>query len=282
MKIAESELFIVGLGLMGGSLALALKGRFKKITGFDCDYETVKIATEQKIIDHAYATLEEGVKSANLICLATPVDTIVEYLDELKRVDTNKGEKFLFDIGSSKVEIIRKMEGLPNNFHAVGTHPICGKEKLGLLNADRTLYFGAPFLVSACSSTNEEILDVIREIVKVIGADFKSIEPELHDQALAIVSHIPYLLSSALVLSTPDVVKEYIGPGFLSSSRLAATSPRMMLPVLLSNRENILENLEKIVDELNLFISLIADDDVVELGLNLDRVKEIYMRLMSK
>jgi len=282
MKIAESELFIVGLGLMGGSLALALKGRFNKITGFDCDHETVRIAKEQKIIDQAYTTFEEGVESADLICLAAPVDTIVEFLETLKQINTNKREIFLFDIGSTKVEIIHKMDGLPNNFHAVGTHPICGKEKLGLLNADRTLYYGSPFLVTACSSTNEELLDVIREIVMVIGADYKNIEAEFHDQALAIVSHVPYLLSSALVLSTPDAVKEFLGPGFLSASRLAATSPRMMLPVLLSNRENILENLEKIVDELNLLISLIAENDVVELGSNLDRVKEIYIKLLSK
>jgi len=282
MRILDSELFIVGLGLMGGSLALALKGRFKKISGFDTNPETVRIASEQKIVDKICSSFEEGVESADIICLATPVDTIIELLDTLHEVETAKREIFLFDIGSTKVDIIKKMDALPRNFHTVGTHPICGKEKLGLQNADRTLYYGAPFLVSPSKSTDQTILDIIREIVTIIGADLKMIDADFHDQALAIVSHIPFLLSSALVLSTPDTVKEYLGPGFLSSSRLAATNSRMMLPVLLSNRENVLENLEKIVDELNLLISLIAENDVEELRSNLEKVNEIYSRLMSK
>lgn len=279
MKIAESELLIIGLGLMGGSLALGLKGRFRNIIGYDNDSDVLRIAKEQEIVDRVNQNLDEAVLNADVICLATPVDVIIELIEILPFLVPQGKEIVVFDLGSTKEEIVKKMSKLPPNFKAVGAHPICGKEKLGLRNADRTLYYGAPFIVSPTENTNENALSMILELIEILGAKQKVVDSKLHDEILGTISHIPFLLAGALVLTTPDSVKGYFGPGYRSASRLAATDARMMLPILLSNRENVLINLEKIVDELNLLVSILSANDKEVLSETLEKINDIYSKL---
>lgn len=280
--LSEMELTIIGLGLMGGSLALALNGKMKRVTGYDRDPETRRIASEQNIVEKACETLEEALDTADVVCLATPVDRILELLELLPKLIQKDKEVIVFDLGSTKVDVVKQMDRLPANIHAVGGHPICGKEKLSIKNAERTLYYGAPFLITLSKRSTSLAMNVVEDICTALGAEQRTLTADAHDEILGIVSHVPFLLSGSLAASTPENVKNYIGPGYRSTSRLAGTDASMMTPVILSNRENVLSYLEKIVDELNTLIAVISDGDKNELRDHLTRINQIYASLMDR
>ena len=277
--LPKAKIAIIGLGLMGGSLALALKGKCAALYGIDPDKATRELAIRQNIVDEADSDPARLLFRADLVVLAAPVPAILETLENLAELTPNSC--VVLDLGSTKEEIVRKMEILPERFDPIGGHPICGKERLSLENADRTLYFAAPFLLTPLSRTTVRALDAAKQIIAAIGARFEMLSPDEHDRILAFTSHLPYLLSSVLALSTPQTVSAYIGPGFRSASRLAGTPSSMMLGVVLSNRENILAALEKLQDELALFTSAIADNDIESLRTSLISAQQAYVNLIG-
>jgi prephenate dehydrogenase len=173
------------------------------------------------------------------------------------------------------------MDVLPERFDPVGGHPICGKEKLTLANAERTLYYAAPFILTPLARTTVRALAAARQIITTLGAKEISLDPSDHDRILASTSHLPFLLSSALVLATPGECAPLIGPGFRSASRLAGTPSSMMMGVLQTNRENLLAALESIQDELALLTSALAEADFVTLEATLNAAREKYTELIA-
>jgi prephenate dehydrogenase len=147
----------------------------------------------------------------------------------------------VMDLGSTKKLIVDAMSCLPERFDPIGGHPICGKEKLSLANAERTLYYAAPFLLTPLERTSSRALSAANQIIEAVGAKANILDATEHDRILASTSHLPFLLASALALATPDNVSAFIGTGFKSTSRVAGTSASMMLGVLQSNRENVLK-----------------------------------------
>ena len=275
--LAKAKVLIIGLGLMGGSLALALRGKCAALYGVDPDQSTRDLAIRQNIVDLADAEPSILMSLADLVILSAPVPAILSLLDGLPEIATNPC--VVLDIGSSKVEIVAKMEKLPERFDPIGGHPICGKERLSLENADRTLYYSAPFLLTPLQRTTNRAMMAARQIVAAIGAKLEILTPEDHDRILACTSHMPFLLSSALALSTPIDVSPFVGPGFRSASRLAGTSASMMLGVIQSNRVNVLAALERLQDELAFFTSAIAENDIEALQVSLTSAQEAYLRL---
>jgi prephenate dehydrogenase len=275
--LSKSKIAIIGLGLMGGSLALALKGKCAGIYGIDPDINTLELALRQNIVDQADLSLDKLVPLADLIVLAAPVPAILNILDLLPQIMPHPC--IIFDLGSTKQAIVEKMEKLPEHFDPIGGHPICGKERLSLENADRTLYYSAPFLLTPLTRTTTRAKSAIEQIIAAIGAQSKILDASEHDRILASTSHLPFLLASALVLSTPTEVGPYIGPGFRSTSRLAGTPSSMMLGVVLSNRENILKALERLQDELAIFTSAIAENDIESLRSTLLSSQSEYIKL---
>lgn len=276
-KLANAKIAIVGLGLMGGSLALALRGKCAAIYGVDPDESNISLALNQKIVDFANTNPAKILPFADVVILAAPVPAILTILDDLSDIDPNPC--VVFDLGSTKADIANRMASLPGRFDPIGGHPICGKERLTLANADRTLYFAAPFLFTPLPRTSPRAFSVINQVVTAIGAKAEFLSAEEHDRILASTSHLPFLLSSALVLATPANVGPYIGPGFRSSSRLAGTPESMMLGVIMTNRPNILSALEKLQDELSMFISEIAEGDIESLRESLHASQEAFFQL---
>lgn len=275
----KSRILIIGLGLMGGSLALALKGKCAHLAGLDINPESCQIALEQDIVDMAFTEASQAFDDVDVVILATPVNLILDYLRELPKY-LEVGKPYLvLDLGSTKVEINTAMAQLPPNVDAVGCHPICGKESLSIWNAERTLYFGAPFLVTMNSKSSEPAMAFVRELASELGAKLSIIDAELHDAVLANISHLPYLISTALAMATPSEIAPYVGPGFRSTSRLAGTSSTMMMSIIASNRQNILSNLEKFTDELAYLTSVIAENDSEGLRAYLDSGRENYLKL---
>lgn len=249
-SLKHTTVGIIGLGLMGGSLALALKGKCARLLGFDSHPPTLELALSKRIIDHASAWLPSprgrragGEGEVDLLILAAPVPAILDYLHQLQGADYHLPLAIL-DLGSTKRGILQAMAKLPANFDPLGGHPICGKEKLGLENADPSLYQNAPFLLTPLERTSQRALRITKELIAAIGAHPIEMTAEEHDRILAAASHLPFLLSSALAHATPKEFAPLIGPGFRSASRLAGTPSRMMLGVLESNRDNILNALQ--------------------------------------
>jgi len=257
--LARSKIAIIGLGLMGGSLALALKGKCAALFGCDSHRATLELALSQQIVDYADSDCANILPEVDLVILAAPVPAILTLLDQLSSFTSKPC--IVMDLGSTKKLIVESMSRLPKNFDPIGGHPICGKEKLSLANAERTLYYAAPFLLTSLKRTSPRALSAANQIIEAIGAKAAILDAAEHDRILASTSHLPFLLSSALALSTSNDVAPFIGPGFKSASRLAGTSSSMMLGVLQTNRENVLNAISEFQQQLaDIKINLLTKD----------------------
>jgi prephenate dehydrogenase len=241
--LSRSTIAIIGLGLMGGSLALALKGKCGAVHGIDPDPATLEMARQQNIVDRADSDPARLLPGAEVVILATPVPVIMTLLEQLPAFMPDPC--IVLDLGSTKRLIVEAMSHLPERFNPIGGHPLCGKEKLTLANAERTLFYATPFLLTPLERTSARALSAALQLIEAVGAKAVMLDAVEHDRALASTSHLPFLLSSALVLATSAEVAPFIGPGFKSVSRLAGTSSSMMLGVLQSNRENVIEGVHR-------------------------------------
>jgi prephenate dehydrogenase len=185
------------------------------------------------------------------------------------------------DLGSTKRLVVEAMSRLPERFDPIGGHPICGKEKLSLANAERTLYYAAPFLLTPLARTSPRALSAAHQIIEALGAKAKVLDAVEHDRILASTSHLPFLISSALALATPQDVAPFVGPGFKSTSRLAGTSSSMMLGVLQSNRENVLNALRQMQGQIAEIESALSSEDFVKLETVLNKAQSKYQNFIQ-
>lgn len=273
-NLAESKIAIVGLGLMGGSLALGLRGKCAALFGCDPQRATLELALSQHIVDQAASDPAQFLPEADLVILSAPVPAILTLLEQLPAYTPNPC--IVMDLGSTKRLIVESMSHLPERFDPIGGHPICGKEKLSLANAERTLYYAAPFLLTPLERTSPRALSAAEQIIEALGAKAAVLDAVEHDRILASTSHLPFLLSSALALTTPQDVASFLGPGFKSTSRLAGTSSSMMLGVLQSNRENVLNALHDLQNKIAEVESALTEKDFSKLESVLNEAQKKY------
>lgn len=278
-KLPESKIAIVGLGLMGGSLALGLRGKCAALYGIDPHLPTLELALSQHIVDYADNDPAKLLPQANLVILSAPVPAILTLLEQLPAFMPNPC--IVMDLGSTKRLIVESMARLPERFDPIGGHPICGKEKLSLANAERTLYYAASFLLTPLERTSPRAISATSQIIEVLGAKAKIVDAMEHDRILASTSHLPYLLSSALALAMPPDVSSFIGPGFKSVSRLAGTSSSMMLGVLQSNRENVLNSLSGLQNQLAELKTALLNENYSSLETILNQSRSSYQNLIG-
>jgi prephenate dehydrogenase len=277
-NLSESKIAIIGLGLMGGSLAWALKGKCAALFGIDPRQATLELALSQHIVDYADCDPAKLLPEADLVILAAPVPAILNLLEQLPRFISRRC--IVMDLGSSKRLIVEAMSRLPERFDPIGGHPICGKEKLSLANAERTLYYAAPFLLTPLERTTPRALSAANQIIEAIGAKVTILDAVEHDRILASTSHLPFLLSSALALATPGDVAPFVGSGFKSTSRLAGTSSSMMMGVLQTNRENVLNALHEFQNQLAEIESAMSSNDFTNLESVLNQAQHKYQTLI--
>lgn len=275
--LARSKIAIVGLGLMGGSLALALKGKCAVLYGIDPHRAMLELALSQQIVDYASSDPARALSEVDLAILAAPVPAILTLLDQLPSLTSNRC--MVLDLGSTKRLICEAMSHLPENFDPIGGHPMCGREKLSLANAERTLYHAAPFLLTPLERTTPRALSAAKQIVEAIGAKATILDAAEHDRILASTSHLPFLVSCALTLSTPQDAASFVGTGFKSTSRLAGTPSSMMLGVLQTNRENILNALHGMQSQLAEIETALSLNDFFKLECVLNEARFAYQSL---
>ena len=265
--LAQARVAIVGLGLMGGSLAAALKARgaCAEVIGIPRRTETVAEALERGYIDRGTIDLAEGVGEADIVVLATPVRTILAALPGLGLL--LPAGCLLLDLGSTKTHVARAMNALPDHIHVCPAHPMCGKETAGLHAAEPDLYVDKTFMVAPLLRTAPEALALAEELVRAVGAQPRRMDPRRHDRLVAVGSHLPYLLALSLVSTAEEVSREdtllwdLVASGFRDTSRLAASDVRMMLDVLLTNADAICEAIERFREPLDTLGHLLQSRD---------------------
>jgi prephenate dehydrogenase len=259
---------------MGGSLALGLRGKCAVLYGIDPHPATLELARSQHIVDEAASDPASLMPKADVVILAAPVPAILSLLEQLPAYTSNPC--IIMDLGSTKRLVVEAMARLPGRFDPIGGHPICGKEKLSLASAERTLYYAAPFLLTPLERTTSRAISAAHQIIEALGAKPKTLDAVEHDRILASTSHLPFLISSALALATPQEVAPFIGPGFKSTSRLAGTPASMMLGVLQTNRENVLTMLRGMQRQLAEIESALVSGDFAQLEFILNEASEKY------
>ena len=268
--LSASRVVVWGLGLMGGSLAMALKGKCRSLVGIDADPATVALARTWNIVDTAWlveevqARPEQALAGADLIVLATPVRTILKTLAQIPALFS--GRAVVVDLGSTKQQIVSAMEGLPERFDPVGGHPMCGKEKFSLQYADAAIYHGAPFALVGLERTTDRARSLVTEMVRAAGARPIWLNAADHDRRVAATSHVPFLLASALASATPTEAAGLVGPGFRSTARLAGSSAGMMVDILATNTENVLAALRGVRSVLEEYETLLASGNLEALA----------------
>lgn len=262
--LRECRVGIIGLGLMGGSLALALRPHCRSICGYDMDLRTMVQAHHRGFIDQP---IDLSGDQVDVLILAVPVNAILDWLDRIPSIFG--GEVHVIDLGSTKAQIVAAMKRLPDRISPVGGHPMCGKETSGLGAADPDLYRRCLFVLTPLDRTHPATLTVAQELIEAIGARSLMLDPDRHDQLAATISHIPYLTSLALVDAAlrvnDDLTWTMAASGFRDSTRLAASNVSMMLDILTSNRAAIMESLARVQSSLHDLIQLIDRNDVTAL-----------------
>jgi prephenate dehydrogenase len=233
---------VIGLGLIGGSFVKAVRhaGITDTIIGYDRAADTMSAALADGAIDTGAETLHVAVAHADVVVLATPVRVILSLLEDIAPVLAPHCK--VFDLGSTKREIVAAMNRLPPYVSAVGGHPMAGKTSGGWGATDGTLFHNAPFALCATERTPAVEGSWAEFMVRAIGAKPLFLDPAEHDEAVAGVSHLPYILSSTLVRAAqPTGAAAQLAAGsYRDTSRVSAHDPRMYGDILLTNRDNVL------------------------------------------
>jgi prephenate dehydrogenase len=268
--LQESHICVIGLGLMGGSLAGALRPRCRSVTGVARRQETLEIARERKLIDHGTLALAGAVREADIVVLATPVRTILTLLNEIGPL--LPAGCLVTDVGSTKADIMRAMALLPGVVQPIGGHPLCGREVAGIHAAQPTLFQGQAFVLTPLPRTSAPAVELARAMVDAIGAHPLLLDPRRHDRLVAVTSHLPYLVACGLMetavaaAAADPLLWELKASGFRDTTRLSASDVTIMHDILLTNREAVVGALEDCAVQLGRLAALIAAGDEGGLG----------------
>lgn len=277
---AGLKIGIVGMGLMGSSLALALRGKCGRLTGIDPDERVVQYIQEHGFVDSSSTSPADLPSDTDLIILAAPVGAILRLLAELPEVF--QGTAVVIDCGSTKQVITEAMQNLPHRFDPIGGHPMCGKEKLGPEQADGSLFRGNPFALVPLQRTTAHALQTAKALVNLLDARPLLIDPSTHDRWVAHTSHLPFLVANALAQVTPEECAPLARSGWRSTARVANTPTSMMMDIIATNRPNILSavrDLRKQIEKLEEMIEREEDD---LLRSELDRGTSQYRSILER
>ena len=253
---------IVGVGLMGGSLGMAIKKHklAREVIGLSHRQAALDQAVRMNAIDTPCLDVQKAISNADLVILATPVDSIIKLFTTINPY--LKRGCIVTDVGSAKVKIIEHAEKiLSASPFFVGSHPLAGSEKKGVANATDNLFEGSACIMTPTSKTNQVAKQKVKHFWTKLGMDVKLLSPEEHDEILAYVSHLPHLVAYGLISAVPAKFLEYASQGLKDTSRVAASSPQMWSDICMANSKNVLNALDKCVEYLAHFRKAIISRD---------------------
>ncbi len=259
---------LVGVGLIGGSLAAALKraGTNARIRGFDRDAAALERAVQLGVIDEAADSPSDAARGAELVIVAVPVRAIGPVLHD---VALALGEgAVVTDVGSTKMEVVREARAEMRERFArfVPAHPIAGREASGVDASTGELFKGARVVLTPLPETAPDAVLLVRQCWEAAGGKVATLSPEAHDRVFAAVSHLPHVLSFALVselAARPDGAElfSFAAGGFRDFTRIAGSSPEMWRDIALQNRVALLDEIDRYAAQLAVFRELIAKGD---------------------
>ncbi len=262
------RLCVVGVGLIGGSLALALKkaGAVREVVGVGRRQENLDDALRLGVIDRGFQNIEEGVSGADMVFLAVPVGSTETVCRAIKPALSDTA--ILTDVGSVKGEVIaqvtRAFGALPPQF--VPGHPIAGTENSGAAAAFDSLYQGKRVLLTPTKVSTPEAVLKVAAMWRAVGAEVESMDPQQHDKVLAATSHLPHMLAFGLVESLAkqeesQEIFRYAAGGFSDFTRIAGSDPAMWRDICLNNKAALLEAMDVYQQDLQLIRGAIASGD---------------------
>ena len=240
---------IIGLGLMGGSLGMALKARglAERVVGYARRTETRRLAVEKNVVDRAFDSPEAAVKGADLVVFCTPILSIPP-LARACEPQLAPG-CLVTDVGSTKTTLGRELQAILAHGRGlfVGSHPMTGSEQAGIDAARADLYEGAVVVVAPDAQADRQATATLVRFWEALGSRVVLTDPETHDRMVARTSHIPHLVAAALVSSVGREgikdIRDFCGPGFRDTTRVAEGSPEVWMDILKTNREGVLREL---------------------------------------
>ncbi|MEW8970803.1 prephenate dehydrogenase [Mesobacillus jeotgali] len=265
----EGRVLIIGLGLIGGSLAMCIKEEHPKaeLIGFDADVNQMDIAMMLGVIDRAAGSIEREATMADLIIIATPVQTTGSIIECLAGLQLKK-EVIVTDTGSTKAYISKKATCLSEKgINFIGGHPMAGSHKSGVAAAKKILFENAFYLLTPETVVSRETVDRLKKWLSGTRAKFLDVSPEEHDFLTGVVSHFPHIIAASLVhqASRADegnpLINRLAAGGFRDITRIASSNPRMWRDILLQNREVLISLLSDWQDEMGRVKELLVTND---------------------
>ncbi|MBY0096552.1 prephenate dehydrogenase [Mesobacillus maritimus] len=286
----EGRVFVIGLGLIGGSLALSIKAEHRKaiIIGYDINEEQARLAKMMGVIDECTSSIEEGAKEADLIIISTPV-TVAEGIIELLAQIPLKCGVIVTDTGSTKTTITEKATCLyEKGVCFIGGHPMAGSHKSGITASKKILFENAFYLFTPTSAIEPEKIEVLKSWLKGTNAKFLTVSPEEHDYLTGVISHFPHVIAASLVHQAAaaeersSLVGRLAAGGFRDITRIASSSPTMWRDILLHNRNVLLDLLLEWKDEMQRVITLLESNDGSGIFQYFDKAKKFRDGLPTK
>ena len=249
-----SQVAVIGTGLIGGSLGLALRRAGMKVRGYDADPGRLQRALERGAVDHAASSVDDALAGVNAAFVAVPVSGVADMVGAA----LSAGIVAVSDVGSVKAPVVRAVE---SGFAAgaarfVGGHPMAGSEQDGIEGADPELFQGATWVLTPTERTDPEAFAAIRDLVASTGAEVVAVDPEVHDALVATVSHLPHLVATTLMHvaaeddGNHDTLLRLAAGGFRAMTRLSGRAPGIWPDICVENREAIVEVLDRYLDVL--------------------------------
>ena len=280
MVAQPKNILIIGLGLLGGSIALDLKNLgADKLIGIDHNQAHCKKALSMGIVDSIADDLSQTVPNVDCVVIAIPVNHIATTLTKV--LDRLGSDAWVFDVGSVKKDICKTVSKHPLRGHFVAMHPIAGTENSGPTAALKGLFNGKTNIICDREKTNERVLDLGVKLSKKLGMRNVFMNSADHDKHIAYVSHLSHISSFMLGKTVLGIEKEeknifnMAGSGFESTVRLAKSSPEMWGPIFIENKETILKSLEEYIKNLLDFKTMVQEENIDKLKQTMQRINRI-------
>lgn len=260
-------LAVVGVGLLGGSVALAAKqrGLAEKVIGIGRNSERLKAAVDAGVIDEFLIDLPADNAEWTTVVVGTPVDRVAA--DVLRIAAVSRPGTLITDVGSVKGSICGAVarEGLSDGISFVGAHPLAGSEKTGFEFSRGNLFDGRVTVVTRQFETDQAAAMLVRRFWEQLGSQVIEMSPEAHDAALATTSHLPHVVASALTAALPDQFRQLAAGGFRDTTRIAAGDPDLWVAILLENAAAVTASMTAFSEPFRKFQEAIENGDADEL-----------------
>jgi len=289
MNNTFEKVCIVGLGLIGGSIGLAIKRSniSNQITGYARSNSTLERAIELGLVDSVKDNLKDAVNNSDLVILATPLSTFRELVEDMSPF-LKKG-CIITDTGSAKLTVIEDLKDiLPNGVEFVPGHPIAGTEESGLDAGFAELFDNRWCILTPTEDNSSNAVDLVKGFWETIGSKVEIMDPMHHDKVLAITSHIPHLIAFNIVgtannlanVTEKEVVK-YSAGGFRDFTRIAASDPKMWSDIFTYNSDAVLEMLDLFSNDLAKLKAAVIKKDSDLLFSNFEKTREVRKNIID-